>query len=342
MAKRSDNSAQMTSAPDDTSDPRAAIEALARSIAGERASGVRLADGKVTVALDVAGLGADQRDLIAADLRRGIGKLDGVAEVRLAMVAAKRQRTIIAVGSGKGGVGKSTLAANIALALAALGRKVGMVDADIYGPSQPRLFGSQDSGRPEASGEKLIPIMSPHGIPILSMGQIAAPGQAIAWRGPMAGKALDQLVDAHWGDVDLLIFDLPPGTGDIQISMLQKYKPAGAVIVSTPQDLALIDAARAITLFRDADVPIIGMIENMAGYICPHCGEISDPFGSGGAEHEAGELGIPFLGRIPLDRSIRLASDAGVPPVAQGGDIAEPFLAVAARIDSWITSQGKN
>lgn len=336
MLKRSDNSAGMT-APDD---PRPAIEAEAKRLAGERASGVRVVDGVVTIALDVAGMRDEARVELAAGLKRAIGAMAGVSEVRVAMLAAKRSRTIIAVGSGKGGVGKSTLATNIALALAALGRRVGMVDADIYGPSQPRLFGSEGV-RPEAEGEKLIPIMSPHGIPVLSMGQIAAPGQAIAWRGPMAGKALDQLVDAHWGDVDLLIFDLPPGTGDIQISMLQKYKPAGAVIVSTPQDIALIDAARAITLFRESGVPIVGMIENMAGYVCPHCGEISDPFGSGGAEHEAGELDIPFLGRVPLDRSIRLASDAGIPPVAQGGDIAEPFIAIAARIDLWLSQQAK-
>jgi ATP-binding protein involved in chromosome partitioning len=336
MPKRSDNSAGMTAADD----PRTAISEQAKRLAGERVSGVRVVDGVVTIALDVAGLRDEARVELAAGLKREIDAMAGVSEVRVAMLAAKRSRTIIAVGSGKGGVGKSTLATNIALALAALGRRVGMVDADIYGPSQPRLFGSEGV-RPEAEGEKLIPIMSPHGIPVLSMGQIAAPGQAIAWRGPMAGKALDQLVDAHWGDVDLLIFDLPPGTGDIQISMLQKYKPAGAVIVSTPQDIALIDAARAITLFRDADVPIIGMVENMAGYACPHCGEISDPFGSGGAEHEASELDIPFLGRVPLDRSIRLASDAGIPPVAQGGDIAEPFIAIAAGIDRWLSERAK-
>jgi ATP-binding protein involved in chromosome partitioning len=147
------------------------------------------------------------------------------------------------------------------------------------------------------------------------------------------------LIDAHWGDVETLIVDLPPGTGDIQISMLQKFRPAGAVIVSTPQDLALIDAARAITLFNDAGVPIIGMVENMAGYACPHCGEVSDPFGSGGAEAEAAQLGLTFLGRVPLDRSIRLASDAGVPPVAQGGTLAQPFTEIAGRIDRWLTNQ---
>ncbi|QJQ32037.1 Mrp/NBP35 family ATP-binding protein [Sphingomonas lacunae] len=328
----------MTSETHSNDELRTRIEERAKGLSGGRSGGVRLQDGIVTVALDVSGLDAPVREDLSAQLRDGLLLLPEVTDVRVAMTAQRKARTIIAVGSGKGGVGKSTLATNIAIALSRLGRKVGMVDADIYGPSQPRLLGREDT-RPEAQGDKLVPVMSPHGIPFLSMGQLAKPGQAIAWRGPMAGRALEQLTDAHWGDVDLLIVDLPPGTGDIQLSMLQKFKPAGAVIVSTPQDLALIDAARAITLFRDAGVPVIGMVENMAGYACPHCGEVSDPFGNGGAESEAAALDMPFLGRVPLDRSIRLGSDAGVPPVAQGGSLAEPFTAIAARIDGWITSQ---
>lgn len=321
--------------PAATPDPREAIGAAARAIAGARASGVRLSEGRLTVALDIAGMDAPARDALAARLKAELAGFPDVAEVRVAMIANRAARTLIAVGSGKGGVGKSTVAVNLALALAARGRRVGMVDADIYGPSQTRLLGDEGE-RPEAREDKLIPVMTQHGLPLLSMGQLADPGQAIAWRGPMAGRALEQLIDAHWGDCDLLIVDLPPGTGDIQISMLQKFKPAGAVIVSTPQDLALIDAARAITLFRDADVPIIGMVENMAGYLCPHCGEASDPFGNGGAEAEATDLELPFLGRIPLDRSIRLASDAGIPPVAQGGDLAQPYAAIAAAVDQWL------
>jgi ATP-binding protein involved in chromosome partitioning len=160
---------------------------------------------------------------------------------------------------------------------------------------------------------------------MLSLGQLVAPGQAVAWRGPMAGKALDQLVDAHWGGAEILIVDMPPGTGDVQLSMIQKHKPAGAVIVSTPQDLALIDAERAIDLFNKAGVPIIGLIENMAGYQCPSCGEISDPFGNGGTEAEAARLGLLFLGRIPLAIDIRKASDAGTPDPA-------PFAAVAQAV----------
>jgi ATP-binding protein involved in chromosome partitioning len=331
------NSANMTSDQHNHDDLRTRIEERAKGLSGGRSGGIRFHDGTVTVALDVSGMDSASRDDLSAQLRDGLMLMPEVSEVRVAMTSERKSRMIIAVGSGKGGVGKSTLATNIAVALSKLGRKVGMVDADIYGPSQPRLLGREDT-RPEAQGDKLVPVMSPHGIPLLSMGQLAKPGQAIAWRGPMAGRALEQLTDAHWGDVDLLIVDLPPGTGDIQLSMLQKFKPTGAVIVSTPQDLALIDASRAITLFRDSGVPVIGMVENMAGYACPHCGEISDPFGSGGAEAEAATLNMPFLGRVPLDRSIRLASDAGVPPVAQGGEIAEPFLAIAARIDRWITN----
>ncbi len=319
---------------------RAALDARAAAISGNRTGGLRLTEDSITLTLDVAGMDADARELLAADLRRELAAMAGGLPVRVAMIAAKKSRMLIAVGSGKGGVGKSTLATNVALALGALGLKVGMVDADIYGPSQPRLLGRED-GRPEAREDKLVPMMSPHGIPLLSMGQLAKPGQAIAWRGPMAGKALEQLVDAHWGDTDVLIVDLPPGTGDIQISMLQKFRPAGALIVSTPQDLALIDADRAITLFRDAGVPIIGIVENMAGYACPHCGEVSDPFGQGGAEAEAARLAVPFLGRIPLDRSIRLASDAGVPPVVQGGDMAAPFADVAGAVHKWIVDHRK-
>ena len=168
--------------------------------------------------------------------------------------------------------------------------RTGLVDADIYGPSQPRLTASEGK-KPEAEGQKLIPVETPYGVPLLSMGHLVKPGQAIAWRGPMAGNALGQLIDADWADTRVLVADMPPGTGDVQLSMVQKHKPAGAVIVSTPQDLALIDAERAIDLFNTAGVPIIGIVENMAGYACPHCGEVSDPFGAGGAEAAAKAMG---------------------------------------------------
>jgi ATP-binding protein involved in chromosome partitioning len=181
---------------------------------------------------------------------------------------------------------------------------------------------------------------TPFGVPLLSMGHLVKPGQAIAWRGPMAGNALGQLIDAEWGDANVLIADMPPGTGDVQLSMVQKHKPIGAVIVSTPQDLALIDATRAIDLFRTSDVPIIGIIENMSGYACPHCGEISDPFGSGGAEAAAKEMGVPFLGRIPLAMDIRAASDAGQPPAAGNGPHAGAFMSIAEQLAAWIRTHG--
>jgi ATP-binding protein involved in chromosome partitioning len=247
---------------------------------------------------------------------------------------APLRRRIVAVGSGKGGVGKSTLAANLAVALARMGRKVGLVDADIYGPSQPRLLGNEGM-KPEAVDKKLVPVASKWGVPVLSMGHLIEPGRAIAWRGPMAGNALGQLIDAEWGDTELLVVDLPPGTGDVQLTMLQRYKPDGAVIVSTPQDLALIDATRAIQLFETGGVPVIGLVENMAGYVCPHCGEVSEPFGSGGAEAAAAELGLPFLGRIPLDLSIRQDCDAGTPPAAADGPQGGAFAAVARQILDW-------
>ncbi|MEL0210310.1 MAG: Mrp/NBP35 family ATP-binding protein, partial [Novosphingobium sp.] len=241
-------------------------------------------------------------------------------------------------GSGKGGVGKSTLSANLAVAMHRLGRKVGLVDADIYGPSQPRLL-LTEGRKPEAEDNKIHPVQSPWGIPMLSMGHLVQPGQAIAWRGPMAGNALGQLIDAHWGDTEIIVVDLPPGTGDIQLTMLSKHKPAGAVIVSTPQDLALMDATRAIGLFEQGKVPLIGMVENMAGYVCPHCGEESDPFGVGGAEAAAKTMSLPFLGRVPLDMTIRRESDAGNPPAAGDGPQAEAFLSIARGVLAWLDGQ---
>ena len=246
-------------------------------------------------------------------------------------------KNIIAVASGKGGVGKSTTAVNLALALAAEGATVGMLDADIYGPSQPRLMGVSDA-KPTAHNKVLNPVPTPYGVPLLSMGMLVAADQAIAWRGPMAAGALTQMMDANWGAADTLVLDLPPGTGDVQLTMVQKYRPTGAVIVSTPQDLALIDARRAIDLFVKAGIPIIGLIENMAGYACPSCGEISDPFGTGGAEAAAAELGLPFLGRIPLDIRVRIASDAGTPPAAGNGPEGAAFQGVADKVAAWIAT----
>jgi len=314
------------------------LKALLPPLAAARLGALRLADGVATVVLDVAGLDKVERERLESAVKQALGASADVREVRVAMTAEKRVRKILAVGSGKGGVGKSTLSANLAVALARLGRKVGLVDADIYGPSQPRLMAT-DGRRPEARDSKMIPVQSPYGVGVLSMGNLIEPGKAIAWRGPMAGNALGQLIDADWGDVEILVVDLPPGTGDVQLTMIQRHKPVGAVIVSTPQDLALIDATRAMELFDQAGVPIVGIVENMAGYVCPHCGEVSDPFGSGGAEAVAAQLGEPFLGRIPLTMAIRQESDAGRPPASGETPEGQAFMAIARRVATWLDNQ---
>jgi len=312
---------------DDTAPLLAALASV--PAAGGRVASARLNAGAASLVLDVTGLSAHARAALEADVRDAVVRAIAVSEVRIAMTAEKVERAIVAVGSGKGGVGKSTVAANLAVALTRAGRRVGLVDADIYGPSQPRIMGSTE--RPEMADKQIVPVEA-HGVKLLSIGQLVEPGAALAWRGPMAASALGQLVEGDWADADLLVVDLPPGTGDVQLSLIQKWKPAGAVIVSTPQDLALIDATRAIDLFRKMDVPILGLVENMAGYACPHCGEMSDPFGAGGAEAAAKVLDIPFLGRIPLTAAIRAASDAGDPPAAGDGEEAALFATLAARL----------
>ncbi|UIJ45321.1 Mrp/NBP35 family ATP-binding protein [Sphingomonas cannabina] len=298
----------------------------------------RVKDGRATLMVDVTGLDTAAAALLEAEARAA-AEAQGLTDARVLRTSERRPRRLIAVASGKGGVGKSTVSANLAVALRALGRDAGLVDGDIYGPSQPRLLGAEGM-QPDARDKKMIPVTTPAGVPLLSMGMLVQSGQALAWRGPMASSALGQLIDAHWGEADPLILDLPPGTGDVQITMVQKHKPAGAVIVSTPQDLALIDAARAIDLFNKAGVPIIGLVENMAGYACPHCGEISDPFGHGGAEAEAKRLGIDFLGRIPLSIAVRRDSDAGRPPAAGNGPEAAAFEGLAERLDTWLREHG--
>jgi ATP-binding protein involved in chromosome partitioning len=289
----------------------------------------KLAGGVATIIADATGLSDSQSKAMEGELRAAALELPGVAEVRVALTAAQPHRTLIAIGSGKGGVGKSTVSANLAVALARAGKKVGLIDADVYGPSQPTLLGSHE--RPQAENEKLIPVEA-HGVKFLSLGQLVSPGHALAWRGPMATGALTNLVEAEWGETELLLVDLPPGTGDVQLSLIQRSRPAGAIIVSTPQDLSLIDARRAVDLFNKTSVPVIGIIENMATYSCPHCGGESHPFGTGGAEAAAAEMGVPFLGRLPLSLAIREASDAGNPPAASGAEEGEAFAAIAARL----------
>lgn len=302
-----------------------------------RLRSARIVETRAVVVAEAGDLGAKARQELEGLIKDALIALPEIEEVRVALIADRRRRMIIAVGSGKGGVGKSTLTTNLAVALAKKGRKVGVIDGDIYGPSQPRLLATENM-KPMAQDDKLVPIESPHGVKVLSMGHVVAPGKALAWRGPMAGKALGQLVDAAWDDTELLMIDLPPGTGDVQLSMMADSKPDGAVLVSTPQDLALLDAARAGQLFEDGEVPIIGLVENMAGYECPECGHISDPFGSGGVEKFAKALDIPFLGRIPLTMQTRLSGDAGTPPAAEDGEAAKPFVAIADKLDRWLTN----
>ena len=239
---------------------------------------------------------------------------------------------IIAVASGKGGVGKSTTAVNLALGLKENGLRVGILDADIYGPSMPRLLGLK--GQPQqVAGDKLEP-MRAYGVKVMSMGFLVDEETPMIWRGPMVMSALSQMLkDVAWGDLDVLVVDMPPGTGDAQLTMAQQVPLAGAVIVSTPQDLALIDARKGLNMFRKVNVPVLGIVENMSTFICPHCGERSDIFGHGGARAEAARLGVPFLGEVPLTLAIRETSDAGRPVVATdpSSPAAKAFREIADR-----------
>jgi ATP-binding protein involved in chromosome partitioning len=295
----------------------------------ERIRSRKLSGRVATIIADASGLSKAESETLERELRSAALALPGVEEARVAITASQPHRTLIAIGSGKGGVGKSTVTANLAVALARAGKKVGLIDADVYGPSQPTLLGKHD--KPQAANDKLLPVEA-HGIRFLSLGQLVSPGHALAWRGPMATGALANLVEAEWGDAELLLVDLPPGTGDVQLSLIQRSRPAGAIIVSTPQDLSLIDARRAVDLFNKMSVPVLGIIENMAAYTCPHCGAPSHPFGTGGAEQAAKEMAVPFLGRLPLSLAIREQSDAGQPPAAGEGAEAEAFSAIASAL----------
>jgi ATP-binding protein involved in chromosome partitioning len=246
---------------------------------------------------------------------------------------------VIAVASGKGGVGKSTTACNLALALQGLGRKVGILDADIYGPSMPKLFGLH--GKPRVLSGRILEPLDGFGVKVMSIGFMVEEETPMIWRGPMVMSAITQMLrEVAWGELDLLVVDMPPGTGDAQLTMAQATPLAGAVIVSTPQDLALIDARRGVAMFRRVEVPILGIVENMAAFVCPHCGETSHIFGHGGARTEAAKLGVPFLGEVPLDMAIRETSDAGRPVVAiePDGAQARVFHQMARQV--WATLTG--
>lgn len=238
---------------------------------------------------------------------------------------------ILAVGSGKGGVGKSTVSSNLAVAMAREGWKVGLLDADIYGPSQPRMMGeARRPGSPD--GKTIIPPVA-HGVRMISVGLMLAENEAVIWRGPMLMGALQQfLTQVAWGDLDVLIVDMPPGTGDIQLSLCQKYDVTGAIVVSTPQDVAMLDARKALKAFEQLKTPVLGLVENMSTYMCPKCGHEAHIFGEGGVTREAEALGVPLLGSLPLNIEVRLSGDGGVPVAATNSPVAESYRALARNV----------
>jgi ATP-binding protein involved in chromosome partitioning len=238
---------------------------------------------------------------------------------------------IIAIGSGKGGVGKSTVSSNLAVALARQGRRVGLLDADIYGPSQPRMMGV--SKRPASPDGKIIEPLVAHGVTMMSLGLMLKEDEAVIWRGPMLMGALQQLLtQVAWGQLDVLLIDLPPGTGDVQLTLCQRTQLTGAIVVSTPQDVALLDARKALDMFGKLKTPVLGLIENMSTYICPNCGHEAHLFGHGGVAAEARRLDLPFLAEIPLSLDVRLAGDAGTPVAAGEGPAAEAYARLAQRL----------
>lgn len=240
-------------------------------------------------------------------------------------------KRLIAIGSGKGGVGKSTVSSNLAVALAREGWRVGLLDADIYGPSQPRMMGV--TRRPASPDGKTIEPLVAHGVTMISIGLMMKEDEAVIWRGPMLMGALQQLLtQVQWGELDALIVDMPPGTGDIQLTLCQRFQVTGAIVVSTPQDVALLDARKALRAFQTLKTPILGLVENMSTYICPKCGHEEHIFGEGGVRHEAAKLGLPFLGELPLSVEVRLSGDGGVPVAATDSPVADAYRRMARRL----------
>jgi ATP-binding protein involved in chromosome partitioning len=238
---------------------------------------------------------------------------------------------IVAIASGKGGVGKSTISSNLAVALARQGRRVGLLDADIYGPSQPRMMGlSQRPASPD--GKSIIPLRA-HGVTVMSIGLMLKSDEAVIWRGPMIMGALQQLLtQVQWGELDILLIDLPPGTGDIQLTLCQRTELTGAIVVSTPQDVALLDALKALDMFQKLKTPVLGLIENMSHYLCPQCGHEAHIFGHGGVAQEALRLDLPFLGELPLDLDTRIAGDSGTPIAAGESPMSQAYVRLAKRL----------
>jgi ATP-binding protein involved in chromosome partitioning len=326
-------------------------------IAAGMVGGISIAGNAVTVALEVDPAPGPALETLRREVEARIGTLRGVGKAT-AILSSKRAaapakpghahdgqpsaprgrpkpplpgvRHIIAVASGKGGVGKSTTAANLALALLGLGNKVGVLDADIHGPSMQRVLGV--TGKPLTTADKRIVPKEAHGLKVMSMGFLVPEDTAMIWRGPMVMGAIQQLLrEVDWGELDFLVIDMPPGTGDAQLTLAQNAPLSGAVIVSTPQDLALIDAARGVAMFNKVEIPVLGIVENMSSFICPNCRHETPIFGHGGARAEAKRLGVRFLGEIPLDMAIRVTSDAGRPIVIDqpAGPHAAAYRAVA-------------
>jgi ATP-binding protein involved in chromosome partitioning len=313
--------------------------------------GLVLRDGHVGFALEVPAARGRSAEPLRKAAEDAVSALPGILSVTAVLTAHSESAparhaphapqpaagiegvaAVVAVASGKGGVGKSTVAVNLALGLSKLGLKVGLLDADIYGPSVPRLLDIKE--KPESDGHKLKPIEK-LGIKAMSMGFMVKEDEPMIWRGPMVQSALTQMMnDVAWAPLDVLVIDMPPGTGDAQLTIAQRVPLKGAVIVSTPQDIALIDARKAIAMFRKTQVPILGIVENMSVFVCPECGHESHIFGHGGARATAEELGAPFLGEIPLVPSIRETSDLGTPIVAHRPDSreAQSFLAIAQQV----------
>ncbi|NND58703.1 MAG: iron-sulfur cluster carrier protein ApbC [Gammaproteobacteria bacterium] len=281
----------------------------------------------------------------------GLASVEVQIDTVIATHAVRRQlkpipgvSNVVAVASAKGGVGKSTTAANLAVALAADGASVGILDADIYGPSQPRILGLQDQRPSSRDGKSLEPLEA-HGVRCMSIGFLVDPDQPMVWRGPMVTQALTQLLsDTHWGDIDYLIVDMPPGTGDIQLTLSQRVPVSGAVIVTTPQELALLDARKGLQMFRKVEVRVLGIVENMSTHICSSCGHEEPVFGSDGGQHMAEQYDAPFLGSLPLDIRIREQTDAGVPEVAAHPDsaVSAAYFDIARRMSAGLAAAGKD
>jgi ATP-binding protein involved in chromosome partitioning len=325
-------------------------------------SDIAIQDGKVYFAIRIDPARATELEPMRQAAAKAVGELPGVTDVVVTLTADREPgaaapqpgpraqaarggrpiegvKHIIAVASGKGGVGKSTTAANLALGLSRLGLKVGLLDADVYGPSIPRLKGLNE--KPTLLPNRMMKPLEAFGLKVMSIGFLVEEKTAMVWRGPMVMSAIQQMLrEVAWGELDVLVVDMPPGTGDAQLTMAQAVPLAGAVIVSTPQDLALIDARRGVAMFEKVNVPILGLIENMSTFICPKCGTRSDIFGHGGARDEAAKLGVPFLGEVPLDMAIRETSDAGRPVVATmpEGAHAEAYLQVARQLAAGLGS----